>query len=507
MKRPNRSPILLASIAGLAVVVGGLAVLIGTRPADVPAGSGQPASPVADPSAAVVAIPDTACPLDRQPGPDDKPPQPGGDAIDTLDFGSGRWRVCLDTPVQVAGERSAWCVWNDARTAVIEVQGLPTAIGNGRRVDGGVQVRNARAYVGVTALNGETTSFGDDDDRSEVQPKAGGTAGAAVFALDQVLDPEHPPAVKPPGVTGTIRWACGQPPPPRGGRSSGTVMLRLDSPVGQTWQIATRCDWIMTAAGPYVINVETFPPDIVFNDRFVGVQVGTGSVHASVGIWVDERDRGGSYAGSVGELVIPLGMAHDASSGRFRIRHLPMDEGVNVAILPGVVEVSGVVSWSCHHPAVPGPKGVVGQDPPDPDPILTEPGHATITFAPAVSAPVDTPVTCFLDTSDPDYLRVAELHAEFRADGRTVRMTSDAGKVGLVLIAADGSPHGEYVGQIGSIGDQADKAPLVIDAPEVAFEPTDASYVPLGGLSGPRTIAVTIDYRCDLAPGPTASAP
>jgi hypothetical protein len=286
----------------------------------------------------------------------------------------------------------------------------------------------------------------------------------------------------------------------------GTVSLQLDVPVGHAWQVATRCDWVTTAAGPRVVNVETYPPDIDFNDRFVGVQVEMSGDSPTVAIWIDEHDQGGSYASTFPEFVIPLAIARDESSGRIRIRHLPMDEGVSVAIQPGVDEVSGIVSWSCRPPAAPGPKALPGEAPPPaPDPgRLVRSGHATITIDPPVAGPFETPVTCVIDTSDPAYLRVAELTATFVGDGRTVRLSSDGGRILLILIAQDASPNGEYVGQITRIGDQADRGPLVMEAPAVDFEPIDPRYVPFGGPSGPRTIGVQIDYACDVAPASPA---
>jgi hypothetical protein len=497
----------MAGIAGVALVVVGLAVLVGTQPVAPQSSPPGPSSPTPDlPSSDAALIGASVCALQRQPGPDDHAPGGGGDLMDVADYGGGRWRMCLDAPVSVVAEGTAWCIWNDDRTAVLEVNGLPVDVGGGTKIDGSVQIRQPQAHVALTSANGDVTSYVDHGHRSRVEPANGGTSGAAAFALDQYVDPEHPPALKPPGVSGTIRWACGQPPAPRPGRAVGAVQLQLDVPVGHAWQVATRCDWVSTAAGPRVVNVETSPPDIDFNDRFVGVQVEMSGDAPTVAIWIDEHDQGGSYASTAPEFVIPLAIAGDGSSGQVRIRHLPMDSGVTVAIVPGADEVSGIVSWTCRPPAAPGPKGQPRPAPgPAADPgMLVVSGHATVTVDPPVTGPIDTPVTCLIDTSDPAYLRVAELTATFGADGRTVRLSSDGGRILLILISQDGSPHGEYIGQITRIGDQADRGPLVVGAPEVAFEPIDPRYVPFDGPSGPRTIGVQIDYACDVAPASPA---
>src|SRR5262245_54633500 len=84
--------------------------------------SGPPA--VASPSSA-----DATCAVETAPGPDDQVPGPG--EMDVSDIGSGRLRLCLDAPAQIDIEGSAWCTWDEARTSVREVAGLPVTLPSG----------------------------------------------------------------------------------------------------------------------------------------------------------------------------------------------------------------------------------------------------------------------------------------------------------------------------------------------------------------------------------------
>ena len=79
-----------------------------------------------------------ACSIKTPPGPDDRVPGPG--EMDVSDLGNGRWRLCLDEPVAFVVEGSAWCTWDEGRTFVREVAGLPIAVGEGATIDGGVAI-------------------------------------------------------------------------------------------------------------------------------------------------------------------------------------------------------------------------------------------------------------------------------------------------------------------------------------------------------------------------------
>src|SRR3954470_11035174 len=163
VQRPNRSPVLVVAIAAVALVAVGLVTLGVSRTPVAPTGSTPPTTTA--PSEELSSSPDIAidagvCALKQQPGPEDAPPKAGGDLMDTADDGGGRWRICLTDPATVIAEGTAWCVWNDGRTAVVEINGVPVAAGGGVAVDGGVSARDGRTFIGLTAPNGTVRSYG-----------------------------------------------------------------------------------------------------------------------------------------------------------------------------------------------------------------------------------------------------------------------------------------------------------------------------------------------------------
>jgi hypothetical protein len=129
-----------------------------------------------------------------------------------------------------------------------------------------------------------------------------------------------------------------------------------------------------------------------------------------------------------------------------------------------------------------------------------------MTFSPAVIEPIQGTVTCTLDRSDPEYLRVDRMLGTFDVSGRRIRFRSDSGSALIVMVdPTSGQPLGEYSGQITSIADQADRSPLLLEVPEFAFEPIDVAYAPLGtGAEVPRTVSLRVDYSCDLSGLPPA---
>jgi hypothetical protein len=499
--RPARPPVLVASVVGLALVAVGLIVLAGPRPGTSdPSGSPAGATGSTDPSPQPV-IDDATCRIERAPGPADEPPKPRpDDQVDLVDLGGGRWRACLTEPVAMEVEGTAQCVWDDDRTAVRDVAGLSADAGGGNRVDSGIDLALRRASVGLSSGPGRFTSYGVQSDRPLIAAKPDGRSGAAAVMLTwSGSEPEPPRGVRPPSVVGTIRWTCAEPPPGRPGRSTGQVSLRLDAPIGQVRQVAAKCDWITTARGPWLSRVETYPPDLVINDTDVGVSIGLSSLEPDVGLWVDSHAEGAFYVASGPDNVIPLNVAVNRSSGHVRLRHARIDAGVTVRLAPGVDEVSGTVAWSCPPPRVAGPKGEPDHRPQPPDPELpTGPGRATLTFDPAQVGPLEGAITCRLDRTDPGYLRVDGIDGSFRVDGAEVRLRSDGVQVLLILVGADGSARGEYLGQVTRIGDGAGRGPLLLDVPELTFEPTDPTYVPLGGPDAPRSLALHVDFTCEL---------
>jgi hypothetical protein len=217
VKRPNRSPVLVASIAGLVLVAIGIGALIASRPASpeasvTPTGSGAPSSPAVS---EVAAIDPSTCAIRQRPGPADAPPDGGGDAMDVADFGPGRFRLCLTEPTVVDVEGSAWCAWSADRSTVNEVDGLPTAVAGGPQIAGNLGIERLRLEIEATGANGDVFTFGNDGDRRLIQPAADARSGVAAFVVTEVIDPEHPPQVRAQPRSGYLRWVCGEPPEPR----------------------------------------------------------------------------------------------------------------------------------------------------------------------------------------------------------------------------------------------------------------------------------------------------
>jgi hypothetical protein len=425
--------------------------------------------------------------------------------MDTVDIGRGRWRLCLDAPVALVVEGSAWCTWNDQRTAVTEAAGLPVDAGPGAgTIDGGLAIDRGEAYLSRTGPGGDRAgSWQGGGPAQAILASVDGSAGLVKFRVAPIVDPEHPPAVRPPDQVGTIRWACGDPPAHRPGRSTGTVDLHLDQPIDRTFRVAASCDWVSTQRGSRLLRVNTYPPDLTLNDRFVGVEISTDQDPLAVSIWVDEHDQGASYQAQGTDAIVSVTMDPSAAAGSARIRRVAIDEGSTVRLAPGLTTLSGIVGWRCPRPVVAGPQAGAGQLPPvgaEGEQIV--PGRATLTFTPGIVGPLDGAFTCVLDASDPAYLRVSDLTGTFEGDGRRIDFRSNGGDVLLALTTGDGTPHGEYDGAIQRIGDRADVGPLLLDVPVLSFEPTDPRYIPLGGPEGPRQLALHVDYTCDLSSRP-----
>ena len=460
----------------------------------------SPAPPTPAPTVSSSAEPnpaDVACELERQPGPDDAGPDPnGGDLIDVADIGGGRARICVAGPQAISVEGTAWCRWSDDRTIVTEVSLLPD-FGGGPSLDGGAAFDRNEAYLAFTPRPGQEISSYTGVVREEPQGARDRTAGTLTFRVAPTIDPEHPPAVRPADQVGTMAWACGDPPGPRAGRSTGIVELRLDAPVDRTWRVAAACDWVTGPAGQALRAINTWPPDIDVNERFVGLGFSRSvdGTWTDVSIWVDEHDGGDFYSGpSESQHVIRV--APDGGAGLVRFRHLAPSEGSTVRFAEGIEELSGTLDWVCPRPVVAGPDAPAE---PPPEPAETHPGSATITFRPAVVAPAEVEVTCTIDRSDPAHLRVDEVTGTFTADGREVRLRLAGSRVLLVLVGEDGRPDGEYLGDTVRIGDQADRPGLLADVDHLVFEPTDPDYTPLGGPDGQRDLALTMTYACVLA--------
>jgi hypothetical protein len=156
------------------------------------------------------------CALTTEPGPADEPDRGFGE-LDLTDYGGGRWRLCLTEPTAATVEHSAWCIWTADRTAVSEVNGLPARIG-------------AVDYDAYLSINSNQFELNTTDQTSgglaatykpgPVIPRGNaaddGRAGYLDFEVVLTVDPEvGAPAGALPGYAGSMRWQCGDPPPPR----------------------------------------------------------------------------------------------------------------------------------------------------------------------------------------------------------------------------------------------------------------------------------------------------
>ena len=156
--------------------------------------------------------PEAACALSRQPGPGDVPE--GGDETDASDMGGGRWRVCLEVPFTATAETSAWCRWNQGRTAVTEISGLPASSGT---VDYDAWLSFAAPafefHATDTAHGGLIANYTTDADPVRVQLDGDGRGGIARFDVGQAADPESSrPTGAPARYGGVLRWRCGDAP-------------------------------------------------------------------------------------------------------------------------------------------------------------------------------------------------------------------------------------------------------------------------------------------------------
>jgi len=182
-------------------------------PQPSPDGSGQP---VGDPPPSGAQGDGADCAPPAEPGPADEPDRGGGDLMDVTDYGGARWRLCLTGPVVAAVENSAWCLWSQDRQSVLEVWGHPTPIG---AIDYDTRVAlslgefqlgttdRARGGLIATYVPGPIQPFGEAADEDRV--------GQLAFDVTLMIDPEAGrPEGAPPRQVGSMRWICGDPPPP-----------------------------------------------------------------------------------------------------------------------------------------------------------------------------------------------------------------------------------------------------------------------------------------------------
>jgi hypothetical protein len=186
------------------------------------AGCDAAPAPTASASGAIVAPTTTGlpgasveCTITQGPAAGDEPPRDGNE-MDTGDLGGGRWRLCLAGPIVASAEKSAWCVWNPARSAVTEIEGLPVPIG-GIEYGANLSFDRPDFNLGLTErATGNVATYTAEGGSAGVNASDDRTTGAAAFDIVLMVDPEAgAPAGFPPRIAGSMRWTCGGAPPTR----------------------------------------------------------------------------------------------------------------------------------------------------------------------------------------------------------------------------------------------------------------------------------------------------
>ncbi len=174
------------------------------------------AEPIGDPPP-TDDVPDPAdCAPPAEPGPGDAPPDGGGDLLDFSDYGGGRWRLCLTGPIVASIESRAWCRWSEDRLSVLEVQGNPTRLAG---LDYGAWFAPATGEFQLSTTDlgsgGVVATYIPATTKPLATVTEKGMLGRVSFEVDLLGDMEAglPPGA-PPRHAGTIRWICGDPPPP-----------------------------------------------------------------------------------------------------------------------------------------------------------------------------------------------------------------------------------------------------------------------------------------------------
>lgn len=512
MRMPTVSPVTVAAIIGVVLVSVGLAALAGLQsaPSD-PNESSRPSTNVALPSATprpanVVSIDPAICALERQPGPDETPVRGldgggdggGGDSqgFDPVEWGTGRWRLCLTGPTDLTVEGSAWCQWSAGRDEVIGVEGLKLADGRGTvsaswSVPGGfVSLVAAEAGGGTTVWSAEVAQ--------PIDPGNSRRAGATTISLAPVANDHEalPSGVTPPPApgkaTGTIRWSCGEPPAPRPGWATGQMTLHLDAPINADWTVPAVCTWVVGRTGPRVEEVTAVSLALGDLDLQIALHLNALFPEAQEAtLAVLDRGESGEYTSSGDNVVYRL--PPDAASGVLRLRRLFQQPGAAASFGGGIDTVSGVAAWSCLPPDTAGRI----RDDAGPPLELRLPGTATMTFSPAALEPIRGPVTCLVNGEDPATVTLVGLDGTIPVGASAVLVHSDMDTLRLALAGPDGLPAGEYQGSLSESRPDLLGGGLGLKA-IVDWESTDPRYVPIGGPGGSRSLSVEVDVTCDV---------
>jgi hypothetical protein len=491
------SPRIVAGAAIIAAVVVAVAAIGTFGPGEAPspspshpAGSGSLESAAA--ASPRVVIDAAECALAKAPTPDDPSLPPFGEgAFDPVDISPAWLRICLAGPAARSAEIAAFCVWNDGRSQVTDVEAVPA---RGDPLSASIDPAGGAMFLHVAGRN-EGTNYASSRDPVLVDVAATAPAtGAARFDLLEERPPDREASTAPGSATGTIRWDCGTAPPPRPGVSAGQVRLHLDAPIGQDVAFDVTCGWIARPTGPEVISMtSTRLVHVGAIDLSIDLEPVVSRPDASqLGVGVSDGTNETDYRPATSAIVAAFGPG--GSTGTLRVVELTADGDVPPAPGAGIDGVDATAAWTCDPPAIEGPR-----QPADDRGDTPTRGIATLSFDPAVAPPITGPVICYLNVGDPQSVVVGEMSGSIDVGGGARVTLSDSGGDVLVgLIGADGSPAGEYRGQASQIADDALR-PIRLEVGELTWSPKDPRYVPIGGAGGPRTLSLTIVATCDIA--------
>ena len=156
------------------------------------------------------------CAPPAAPGPGDVPPDGGGDLMDFSDYGAARWRLCLTAPLPASVEDRAMCLWSPDRESIVEISGVPTRTG-AIAYDAWVSLKRGEFQLSTTdpTRGGQIATYTPGANQPFGDVSNDGRVGQLAFDVTLMIDPEAgAPEGAPPRRMGSMRWICGDPPPP-----------------------------------------------------------------------------------------------------------------------------------------------------------------------------------------------------------------------------------------------------------------------------------------------------
>jgi hypothetical protein len=493
----RRSPRLVAgaAIVGAALLVVVAVGIAGLGRATLPPPSDPPpsdASRASDAASPRVVIDSADCAMSKAPAADDPSLPPFGDGpFDPVDISPAWLRICLTGPVPRSAEVSAFCVWNDGRTRVTDVEALPKP---GDPMSASISPDGDAVFLHVAGVPDGTDYVKTSQPiLADIEPSAPAT-GAARLELQEERPPSSTATTALGTATGTMRWDCGVPPAPRPGRSTGQVRLHLDAPIDRDVTIEVSCSWDTRPTGPEVDSIATGRL-AALGALQLGITIEPVLARpdqSQLGLSVSDQTNATDYRPAAPAIVAALGPG--GATGTLRFIRMTADGDAPRAPGPRLDGVDATVMWACDAPAVEGPHRPADQRGDHPTR-----GIATLTFAPPIAPPITGPITCYLNPDDPQSVQAGEISGTIDVGGGArVTLSESAGDVLVGLVGADGTPAGEYHGTASQIADDA-LHPIRIEVGDLAWSPVDPRYVPLGGAAGPRSLDLTIEASCDIA--------